>query len=84
VWQLAGKHMAQRLPESDIEVDELEVECGPTAQTMIKDDTITMSKRVYCAPPPPPPPPLRARVRVRAGFMRVHAFDKLPAIVFAS
>ena len=49
VWQLAGKHMRQRLPESDIEVDELEVECGPTAQTMIKDDTISMSKRVYGA-----------------------------------
>lgn len=52
VWQLAGKHMSQRLPESDIEVDELEVECGgPTGQTVIKDDCITISKRVFGAGP---------------------------------
>jgi uncharacterized Rmd1/YagE family protein len=46
VWQLAGKHTTQRIPESDIEVDELEVVCGTIAKTMIKDDTLTMPKRV--------------------------------------
>ena len=54
VWQLAGKHTAQRIPEADIEVDELSVVVGPTSKPMLKDDSITMSHRVYSAPPPPP------------------------------
>lgn len=49
VWQLAGQHTAQRIPEADIEVDELDVEYGPTTHTTIKDDTLTMSKRLYGA-----------------------------------
>jgi hypothetical protein len=47
VWQLAGKHSTQRIPEADLEVDEIDVVYGRTSKTTIKDDKMTMSKRVY-------------------------------------
>ena len=74
VWQLAGKHMLQRLPEAAIEVDELTVACGPTAQTVIKDDTLFMTKRVYGAPPTSALVPLTDAVSVQQ-----HLSNTMPA-----
>jgi uncharacterized Rmd1/YagE family protein len=52
VWQMAGKHSTQRIPEADREVDEIDVVYGRTSKTTIKDDKMTMSKRVYGVQPP--------------------------------
>lgn len=48
VWQLAGPHMVQRVPEADIEVDEMHVQIShSSARPTIEDDVITMKQALY-------------------------------------
>eukprot|EP00892_Ulva_mutabilis_P004846 jgi/Ulvmu1/2733/UM014_0190.1 len=48
VWQLAGPHMVQRVPEADIEVDEMHVQIShSSSRPTIEDDIITMRQALY-------------------------------------
>lgn len=51
VWQLAGPHMLQRVPEADIEVDEMHVQIShSSARPTIEDDVITVKQALCSAP----------------------------------
>lgn len=65
VWQLAGPHMVQRVPEADIEVDEMHVQVShSSARPTIEDDVITMKQALYSTPPS----------HIHASFLRLFVF----------